>query len=114
MDSIYALCALLLVFALLLGLVRIWRGPLPADRMLAAQLFGTSSVGLSLLLAQWMHLPALRDIALVLALLALMASVAFVARGQPQQPKAGDPAQSNTRSEPASDPASAEEKPNAP
>ncbi|WP_416885989.1 monovalent cation/H+ antiporter complex subunit F [Marinospirillum sp.] len=99
MASVYALCALLLVFALLLGLIRIWRGPLPADRMLAAQLFGTSSVGLSLVLAQWMQLPALRDVALVLALLALMASVAFVARGQPRpaEPTSPSPATGSTQ-----------------
>lgn len=34
------------------GLVRIARGPTPADRMLAAQLFGTTGVAVLLLLAQ--------------------------------------------------------------
>jgi len=72
--------ALLLLVTLVLGLIRIWRGPTVADRMLAAQLFGTTGVGLLLVLAELQQMPALRDVALVLALLAVMAVLAFVAR----------------------------------
>jgi len=72
--------AVLLLVTLALGLIRIWRGPTIADRMLAAQLFGTTGVGLLLVLAELQQLPALRDVALVLALLAVMAVLAFVAR----------------------------------
>ncbi|AHE97022.1 monovalent cation/H+ antiporter complex subunit F [Thioalkalivibrio paradoxus] len=72
--------AILLLLTLVLGLVRIWRGPTIADRMLAAQLFGTTGVGLLLVLAELQDDPALRDVALVLALLAVMAVLAFVAR----------------------------------
>lgn len=77
------LTGLLLLLSLALGVVRIWRGPTLADRMLAAQLFGTTGIGLLLILAELMAVPALRDVALTLALLAIMASVAFVARAQP-------------------------------
>lgn len=77
------LTSLLLLLSLALGVVRIWRGPTLADRMLAAQLFGTTGIGLLLILAELMAVPALRDVALTLALLAIMASVAFVARAQP-------------------------------
>ncbi len=72
--------ALLLLVTLVLGLIRIWRGPTIADRMLAAQLFGTTGVGLLLVLAELQQIAALRDVALVLALLAVMAVLAFVAR----------------------------------
>jgi multicomponent Na+:H+ antiporter subunit F len=48
--------------------------------MLAAQLFGTTAVAVLLLLADGMGQPALRDIALVFALLAAVAAVAFVQR----------------------------------
>jgi len=72
--------AVLLLVTLALGLIRIWRGPTIADRMLAAQLFGTTGVSLLLVLAELQQLPALRDVALVLALLAVMAVLAFVAR----------------------------------
>jgi len=72
--------ATLLLLLLLLGLLRIWLGPQPADRMLASQLFGTTGVALLLVLAESQSEPALRDVALVLALLAVLATVAFVTR----------------------------------
>ncbi|MCK7544118.1 monovalent cation/H+ antiporter complex subunit F [Marinobacter bryozoorum] len=69
-----------LLLTLLLGLVRIWQGPRPADRILAAQLFGTTGVAVLLVLATVQEMPALRDVALVLALLAVLATAAFVTR----------------------------------
>ena len=80
MNWLLELVAVLLLVTLVLGLIRIWRGPTVADRMLAAQLFGTTGVGLLLVLAELQQMPALRDVALVLALLAVMAVLAFVAR----------------------------------
>ncbi|MBM69759.1 MAG: pH regulation protein F [Haliea sp.] len=72
--------ALVLLLLLSVGLLRIWLGPEPADRMLASQLFGTTGVALLLVLAESQGEPALRDVALVLALLAVLATVAFVTR----------------------------------
>jgi len=72
--------AILLLLSLGIGLVRIWRGPGFADRMLAAQLLGTTGIAILLVLAAKSGLPALRDVALVLALLAVLAVLAFVAR----------------------------------
>jgi multicomponent Na+:H+ antiporter subunit F len=69
-----------LLLMLLLGLLRIWWGPRSADRMLASQLFGTIGVALILVLAQAQAMPALRDVALTLALLTVLATVAFVTR----------------------------------
>lgn len=74
------LTAIWLLLTLLLGLVRIWQGPRPADRILAAQLFGTTGVAVLLVLATVQEMPALRDVALVLALLAVLATAAFVTR----------------------------------
>lgn len=65
------------------GLFRILHGPSAADRMLAAQLFGTTSVAILLLLAQASENAALRDVALLLALLAAVTAVAFVRRAWP-------------------------------
>lgn len=61
-----------------LGLVRILRGPSDADRIMAAQLLGTGGIAVLLLLGQVMSVPAVVDVALILALLAAFASVAFV------------------------------------
>ncbi len=81
MDDLLLLLAAFLVLNVAGGLVRVVRGPSPADRMLAAQLFGTTGVAVLLLLAEAMGEPALRDVALVFALLAVVVSVAFVKRG---------------------------------
>lgn len=76
--------ALLMGFALFLlltmagGFVRIVRGPTVPDRMMAALLLGTTGVAVLLLLAEALHAPALRDVALVFALLAAVTGVAFV------------------------------------
>jgi multicomponent Na+:H+ antiporter subunit F len=61
-----------------LGLVRILRGPAAADRMMAAQLFGAGGIAALLLLGVATEANAVIDVALVLALLAAFASVAFV------------------------------------
>lgn len=80
MQALAFFLAGVLVLTLAAGLLRIVRGPTPADSMLAAQLFGSSGVGILLLLAEAMAAPALRDAALALVLLAALAAVAFVRR----------------------------------
>jgi multicomponent Na+:H+ antiporter subunit F len=55
--------------------------------MLAAQLFGTTGVALLLVLAEAMDQATLRDVALVLALLSVIAMVAFVRRVKAQEPR---------------------------
>lgn len=69
--------ALLLLLNLGIGMIRVARGPTPADRMLAALLFGTTTVAVLLVLAEWMAVPALRDVALLFVMLAAIISVAF-------------------------------------
>ena len=72
--------ALFLLLNLLVALVRASRGPTPADRMLAALLFGSTAVGMLLLLAHAGGGAALVDVALVLALLAAITGAAFALR----------------------------------
>lgn len=81
MSGLMVALAAFLVLNLAAGLWRIVRGPTAADSMLATQLFGTTGVGVLLLLAAAGDLPSLRDIALVFALLAALATIAFVKRG---------------------------------
>jgi len=80
MEALYLGMALFLLLTLVAGMWRILCGPTPADRMLAAQLFGTTAVACLLLLAQAFDSPHLRDVALVFALLAAVTAVAFVKR----------------------------------
>ena len=70
------------------ALWRVWHGPGPADRMMAAQLIGTGGVGLLVVLAPLQDWAAL-DVALALALLAALAAVGFVKARSPDG--AGDP-----------------------
>jgi multicomponent Na+:H+ antiporter subunit F len=78
MIAALSLILIVLLLSILGGLVRVLRGPQPAERMMAAQLFGTTAVALLLILSQVMALPALLDVALVFALLAAITLVAFV------------------------------------
>lgn len=78
MKEFYLGLALFLLLNVIVGLLRIIRGPAPVDRMMAAQLFGTIGVATLLVLAQGMEAPDLRNVALVFSLLAALASVAFV------------------------------------
>jgi multicomponent Na+:H+ antiporter subunit F len=80
MNPWYFGFALFLLLNLVAGLIRILRGPTRADSMLAAQLFGTISVAMLLLLTPALGRPILRDVALVFALLAAVTTVAFVKR----------------------------------
>jgi len=78
--SLFMGVAVLILISVLVGLVRIFKGPTGADRMLAAQLLGTGGVAILLILAFAMQMPALLDVALVYSLLAATAMVVFVRR----------------------------------
>ncbi len=77
MVGFYFACALFLVLTLLLGLIRIGLGPGRSDRMLVVQLFGSTGVAVLLLLSRSTQQPSLENIALVLALLAVMITVTY-------------------------------------
>jgi len=72
--------ALFLLINLGAALWRAARGPTPADRMLAALLFGSTGAGILVLLAFAGGSPALVDVALTLALLAAITGIAFAQR----------------------------------
>jgi multicomponent Na+:H+ antiporter subunit F len=76
-DAFLAGLALFLLAKLVVGLVAVGRAAAPAMRMLAAQLFGTTSVAILLVLAEALAAPSARDVALVFALLAAVAAFAF-------------------------------------
>ena len=80
MSDLAGIAAVTLLATLVLGLIPVLRADSTANRMLAMQLLGTSGVGTLLLLAPALGLPALIDVALVLALLAAVALVAFTRR----------------------------------
>lgn len=69
--------AALLMVSLILGGVRIARGPTRADRMLAMQFLTTSAVAIFLLLADALDEPALRNLSLAFVTLAALTTIAF-------------------------------------
>lgn len=72
--------AFFLLLNLAAALERAARGPTPADRMVAALLFGSTGVGILALMAFIDGAKALIDVALILALLAAITGVAFAQR----------------------------------
>jgi multicomponent Na+:H+ antiporter subunit F len=93
-DFLIAVAGLILA-AVATGLLRVLGGPGDADRMMAAQLFGTGGIAALLLIAYATHVPGVEDVALGLALLAAFASVAFVTSATTAESQdasqAGDP-----------------------
>jgi len=81
MSDLYLFTALILLATVTAGLVRIFIGAARVERLLALQLFGTTAVAIVLLLAEGLKQPVLRDLALVLGLLASTMSVAYVRYG---------------------------------
>ncbi len=71
------LCVVILL-TVAVGLLRIWKGPTRADRMLAGQLAGSASVAILLLFGYTQKKAYMFDIALLFALLAAVAVVVFV------------------------------------
>ena len=78
MQILYVALATMLLLTLGAGMWRIIDGPTAADRMMTAQLFGTTAVAILLLMAEVSGADALRNVALVFALLAAVTAVAFV------------------------------------
>jgi multicomponent Na+:H+ antiporter subunit F len=89
-EFLFATASFVLVMVAL-GLVRILRGPSIADRIMAAQLLSTGGIATLLLIAAATGVPAVTDVALLLALLAAFASVVFVnGIAGPDDPQAAD------------------------
>jgi len=80
MDEVLSFAAVFLMGNLLAGLVRIYRGPTPADRLLAAQLLGTTGTTVLLVLSARLDQPGLVDAAMIFAVLAAVTLIAFVCR----------------------------------
>lgn len=80
MSDLDMMLAVFLLANLVVALLRVMRGPTPADRILAALLFATTGVAALLLLADAGGGPALVDTALVFALLAAITGAAFAQR----------------------------------
>lgn len=77
MPELLLVAALLLLISMATGLARLILGPTPGNRVMGVQLLGTTGIAILLLLAQVLAMPALTDVALILALLAAVSGIAF-------------------------------------
>ena len=95
-DVLQAFAGVVLL-AVAASLIRIYRGPTSADRIMGAQLAGTGGIAVVLLIAFAGAGRTALDVALILALLAAFASVAFVkaatadGAGDPEEDGEEDP-----------------------
>ena len=89
MHDVRAGIALFLLLTVLGGLVRVARGPTLADRMLVAQLFGTTGVAVLLLFSAGPGMEPLRDVALIFAVLAPITVVALARQARWRPPEGG-------------------------
>jgi len=84
MNAFFIAAAVFLLITIFVGLIRLVQGPTAVDRILTIQLFGSTGVAILLLLSAALEQPALQDIALVFALLAIMTTVGFVRQVAPR------------------------------
>ncbi|HTY18507.1 MAG TPA: monovalent cation/H+ antiporter complex subunit F [Myxococcota bacterium] len=77
MSEFLLTVAALVVVTVAIGLLRVLRGPGDADRIMAVQLLGTGGIAALLLAGSATGEAGRVDVALILALLAAFASIAF-------------------------------------
>jgi multicomponent Na+:H+ antiporter subunit F len=79
----------LLLVSMLLALIRLWRGPSVADRVVALDLFGVLVVGMLVVLAILRRESAALDVAIAYSLVAFLGTVAlarFIRRRHNRRP----------------------------
>jgi multicomponent Na+:H+ antiporter subunit F len=77
--------ALWLLALAVLSLIRLGRGPSEADRMASLQILGSLGVAIAALLGTGSRSPAAGTVALVFALLAGVATIAYARRYRPPE-----------------------------
>ncbi len=78
MSALYFAAAAFILAMMAIAMLRILRSSGAADRLMAAQIVGSGGVAVLLLLSAAMQMPAIADVALMLAILAVFATVGFV------------------------------------
>lgn len=76
-DTVYTICFIMLILALLLSSVRLLKGPSLPDRVVALELMASLTVGLVVLYSVAYDEPKFIDVAIVLALTSFLAAVGF-------------------------------------
>jgi multicomponent Na+:H+ antiporter subunit F len=78
MNSFFIIVIVFLLLNIALGLVRVWRGPTVADRLLTTQLFGTTGMAILLVLAGYLKELTLLNVAITFNVLAILLVICLV------------------------------------
>ncbi|GAO29946.1 monovalent cation/H+ antiporter complex subunit F [Geofilum rubicundum] len=78
MDLFFTIVVVFLLLNIALGLIRVWRGPTVADRLLTTQLFGTTGMAVLLVLAGSLEDPDLLNVAITFNVLAILLVIGLV------------------------------------
>jgi multicomponent Na+:H+ antiporter subunit F len=72
MDGFFIIVIVFLLLNIALGLIRVWRGPTVADRLLTTQLFGTTGMAILLVLSGYSKELTLLNVAITFNVLAIL------------------------------------------
>jgi multicomponent Na+:H+ antiporter subunit F len=78
MDVFLIIVIVFLLLNIALGLLRVWRGPTVADRLLTTQLFGTTGMAILLVLAGYSKELTLLNVAITFNVLAILLVICLV------------------------------------
>jgi multicomponent Na+:H+ antiporter subunit F len=85
MNEVLLASAVFVLAAVATGLARVLRGPGDTERIMAAQLLGTGGIAALLLFGAAAESSSAIDLALMLSLLAAIATIAFVKKGTTEE-----------------------------
>lgn len=97
MNTFYTVVVVLLLLCLIVGLIRALIGPDNANRMLAAQLFGTIGTTIVVVLSVLKGNEVITNVALVFTLLASITVIAFLKLAE--QPNANQSTTDDTKND---------------
>jgi multicomponent Na+:H+ antiporter subunit F len=78
MDGFFIIVIVFLLLNIALGLIRVWRGPTVADRLLTTQLFGTTGMAVLLVLTGYLKELTLLNVAITFNVLAILLVISLV------------------------------------
>jgi multicomponent Na+:H+ antiporter subunit F len=78
MDGFFIIVIVFLLLSIALGLIRVWRGPTVADRLLTTQMFGTTGMAILLVLTGYLKELTLLNVAITFNVLAILLVICLV------------------------------------
>ncbi len=90
MDIVFIIVIVFLLLNIALGLLRVWRGPTVADRLLTTQLFGTTGMAILLVLSGYLKELTLLNVAITFNVLAILVVIGLVQVWKNKKEKAND------------------------